>query len=471
MPSSPKPEAVQRAQQWLQDHEEELIADLRAMLRIPSLESTPEPNAPFGKECRRALDLALELGRKWGMDTRDVDGYAGHAEFGDSAKMVMSLGHLDVVPIGDGWKHEPFGAEIDGDYIYARGAIDDKGPSMAAFYAARALKETAADLPARLRIVFGLNEESGFACVKRYFQSEPAPDYGVAPDSGWPLYHAEKGIANLIVRAPLPRGGLTLISLEGGQRPNIVIDKATAVAEVAAELLPAVKEKAGEYWDKNVSFRFEGAMLTMLSIGKAAHGSTPFVGDSALTRVLRALYNFAPVEQQHEYWRLVEVCHPSGVGLGIMGNDDVSKDLTSNVGIVCTSDGEIEFTVNVRYPVSWTGDELLARAEKFIEESVPGYRLAEFDDSKPLYFPLDQEPVSTIVDVYRQETGDEKAPGVMGGGTYARAVPNTVSIGTGWDGDGPAHEHDERIHISHPLKMAKIYAHILYRLAHAAAMK
>jgi succinyl-diaminopimelate desuccinylase len=59
-------------------------------------------------------------------------------------------------------------------------------------------------------------------------------------------------------------------------------------------------------------------------------------------------------------------------------------------------------------------------------------------------------------------------PGVMGGGTYARAVSNTVSIGTGWEGDGPAHENDERMKVSHILRMAKIYTHIFYRLAQAA---
>ena len=471
MTSTPKPEAVERAQSWLEQHESELISDLQAMLRIPSIEGEPMPGAPFGVECRKALDLALNLGGKWGMKTKDVEGYAGHAEFGDSEKMVMSLGHLDVVPVSDGWKHPPFGAEIDGDYIYARGAEDDKGPSMSAFYAARALKETGADLPARIRIVFGCNEESGFRCVKRYFETEEAPTFGVAPDSGWPLYHAEKGIANVIIKAPLPTGAASLISMEGGQRPNIVIDKATAVVEISPGLLDAAKEKAGEYWDKNVAFSFAGNRATIKATGKAAHGSTPFVGDSAAVRALRAVYDLAPAEQQKEYWKLIEIGHPSGVGLGIHGSDDVSRDLTSNLGIVKTEGDSLVMTVNIRYPVTWPGTKLLNLCKEYLVDKLSGYELLQFDDSPPLYFPLDKQPVAAIVDVYRLETGDDTPPGVMGGGTYARAVPNTVSIGTGWDGDGPAHENDERIHVKHPLKMAKIYAHILYRLAQEAVTK
>lgn len=466
-----KPEAVLKAQLWLDEHEKELIEDLRRMLRIPSIEGEEEPNAPFGKECRRALDLALELGEKWGMKTRDVEGFAGHAEFGDSKRLVMALGHLDVVPVSDGWKHKPFGADIDGDYIYARGAIDDKGPTMAAFYAARALKETGAELPARIRIVFGCNEESGFRCVKRYFEVEEAPDYGVAPDSGWPLYHAEKGIANLIIRAKLPKGKLSLVSIEGGQRPNIVIDRAIAEVEFDDSISAEVSEKIENYWDKNVSFSKEGRSIKITTRGKAAHGSTPFLGDSAVTRAFRAICELAPPEQQKDFVKFLELCHPSGAGLGIHGEDEVSQDLTSNVGIVKTEGGEAVFTVNVRYPVTWTGETLRNKCEEFLKKEAAEMRLEQMDDSAPLYFPLGQEPVNSIVDVYREETGDDKEPGVMGGGTYARAVPNTVSIGTGWDGDGPAHENDERIHISHPLKMARIYAHILFRLAHAAAEK
>ena len=220
-----KPAAVAAAQAWLEQHEQQLIDDLRALLQIESLETDAEPNAPFGPGNREALDFVLSKAEEWGMATKDVEGYAGHAEFGEGDKLVMTLGHLDVVPVSDGWKHAPFGAEIDGDYLYARGAVDDKGPTMAAFYALRALKETGADLPCRMRAVFGCNEESGFKCVERYFQTEEAPTYGIAPDSGWPLYNAEKGIANLVVNAPFPKGDLAIISMNGGSRPNIVIDK------------------------------------------------------------------------------------------------------------------------------------------------------------------------------------------------------------------------------------------------------
>ncbi len=101
---------VEKAQAWLREHETELLDDYRDMLRIPSLESDPLPNAPFGQANRDALDLALKLCDKYGFKTADIEGYCGYGEFGSGDKMVMSLGHLDVVPTGPGWKHPEFGA-------------------------------------------------------------------------------------------------------------------------------------------------------------------------------------------------------------------------------------------------------------------------------------------------------------------------------------------------------------------------
>ena len=396
---------VQRIQQWLRDHEQELLADYRAMLQIPSLESAAEPNAPFGKESRRALDLALTLSEKAGLRTKDLDGYIGYGEFGEGP-LVVSLGHLDVVPVGPGWKHEPFGAEIDEGYVYARGATDDKGPTMASFYAIRAIKECVPDLKVRLRQVFGCNEESGFACVHHYTQVEEAPVLGVAPDSDWPLIHAEKGIANMHISLVLGGNQLQLLEVCGGQRPNIVIDSCTAKARVAPEARKHIDAKLADAWDKNVDWSWEGDVLKLHATGKAAHGSTPYYGDSAATRVFRFLLGIAPVEDENYYDELFSSTHPSGSGLGIHGRDDISE-LTNNLGVIETENGKLMMQYNIRYPVTWKGDHLRDLCLKQLSTLRGAWKLEEFHDSPSLYFPLDHPLVKTIVDAYREETGDQ----------------------------------------------------------------
>ena len=459
---------VQRLLDWLEENEKALLEDTVAMLRIPSLESEAAPGAPFGKENRRALDLALELSRSAGMRTTDLDGYLGYAEFGEGDKLVMSLGHLDVVPTGPGWKHDPFGAEIEDGYIYARGATDDKGPTMASFYAMRAIQACCPDLGVRMRQAFGCNEESGFGCVARYVETEEAPTLGVAPDSGWPCYHAEKGIANLEVDWTIPTGEFELLELEGGQRPNIVIDSCSAKVRVTGTARKEVEAKLADAWDRNVTFAWDGDVLGIFAVGKAAHGARPFTGDSAAIRTIRFLYELAPVAFRDGYEELLDAAHPGGAGLGIAGSDDVSRDLTANLGIVKVEDGRVALLVNVRYPVTWTGEELQARCRKYLATLTGRFDLKVTRDSAPLYFPLDHPLVRTMVEVYEEESGERLTPGTMGGGTYARAIPNTVSIGTGWQGDGNAHETDERLKVENLFRMSRLYARVLYRLAQEA---
>jgi succinyl-diaminopimelate desuccinylase len=456
---------VERIKDWLKEREQDLLRDTRAMLQIPSLEAPAEPGAPFGSDNRRALDLALSLSEQAGMKTTDLEGYLGYADFGTGERLILSLGHLDVVPTGPGWKHDPFGAEIDQGYIYSRGATDDKGPTMASLYAMWAIKECAPDLNVRFRQAFGCNEESGFACVHRYMETEEAPTYGVAPDSGWPLYFAEKGIANLIVTVPKNQGVFQLDFIEGGQRPNIVIDRCECAVIVDDSIRAEIEAKLVDSWDKNLSFSWEGNRLAIVAIGKAAHGANPFSGDSAAIRALRFLNQIRPTDDETYFQHLFESTHIGGAGLGIAGSDEVSRDLTCNLGIVSTEQDLIKLTFNVRYPVTWTGEQLKAMCESYLQTKNSELSLVEFEDSPSLYFPLDHPLVKTVVEVYREETGDMREPSTMGGGTYARAVPNTVSIGTCWPGDGYAHQTDERISIESLFKASRIYAHIFYRLA------
>ncbi len=456
---------VAKLHEWLHDHEQELLRDTISMLQIPSLEDVPGPNAPFGKENRRALDLALELSGKFGMATKDLDGYIGYADFGKGERLIVSLGHLDVVPVGPGWKHPPFGAEVDGGYIYARGSTDDKGPTMASLYAMRAIKEVCPDIPARMRQVFGCNEESGFRCVERYVQTEEPPTFGVAPDSGWPLYNGEKGIANLEISVPLNSGSMRLIDIKGGQRPNIVIDSCSAIVQVSPGARAHIEEKLADNWDRNVSFSWAGDRLQIEAVGKACHGSYPFGGDSAAIRILRFLKEISPLDTSKYFNELFTVTHIGGAGIGIAGSDRESGDLTCNLGIIGVTDGKVDYLFNIRYPVTWTGEHLEELCRARLSELESGFSLSVARDSPPLYFPLEHPLVKAVVDVYLEETGEDRQPGTMGGGTYARAIPNTVSIGTGWDGDGNAHETDERLKVENLFRMSRIYAHILYRLA------
>ncbi|MFN3962737.1 MAG: Sapep family Mn(2+)-dependent dipeptidase [Fimbriimonadaceae bacterium] len=463
---------LETAQQWLGEHESDMLTDLQALLRIPSLESDAEPNAPFGAENRRALDFMLDLAEKAGHTTKDLDGYCGYAEYGTGEKEVLTLGHLDVVPVGPGWTYDPFAATLaDDGYIYARGACDDKGPTMMMWYAARAVQHAWPDLPVRLRSFFGCNEESGFQCVHHYTKHEAPPTLGVAPDAGWPLINAEKGISDLIVvvsPAMWEGLGVQLTAFRGGQRPNIVIDHATATVRVTADARDEVETNLKDSWDRNVTAAWDGDNLHIEAVGKAAHGSTPWVGDNAAARVLRFIKDISPRIEAGKWQALLDIFQISGAGVGLQLSDDPSGPLTLNPGIVDLTDAGLRCTLNIRYPVTCKFDDLRARVEAALAAGAIPATVESMSNSSPLYFPTEHPLVEAIISAYEAEEGERLTPRSMGGGTYARAVPNCVAIGTSWSGDGDAHETDERIHRSSLMRTARIYVRLLFNLIEAA---
>ena len=152
----------------IQKEEEALLRDLRELVRIPSVSVPGTGRAPYGAECRRALDWFLSRASEMGFQTRDVDGHCGWCEYGEGEEMVAVLCHLDVVPAGDGWHYPPYDCTWAGGRIYGRGVIDDKGPAAAALYALKAVRDSGAPLHRRVRLLVGCNEEKGSSCIRHY---------------------------------------------------------------------------------------------------------------------------------------------------------------------------------------------------------------------------------------------------------------------------------------------------------------
>ena len=132
----------QAVSRLIDSYRDEFVKTLQAWVRIPSVKGEAEPGAPFGREVGRMMDLAMKTASDMGFAVRGFDGYACDATLGDAPEVLGVLGHLDVVPVGDGWRMPPFGAEIKDGKIYGRGTNDDKGPTLAALFAMKALKES-----------------------------------------------------------------------------------------------------------------------------------------------------------------------------------------------------------------------------------------------------------------------------------------------------------------------------------------
>ena len=119
---------------------DEMLEKLERLVVIPSVEGEPLEGKPFGEAPAKALEEGLKIAEELGFKTVNLDNYCGYAEMGEGEEIIGIASHLDVVPEGDGWTHEPFALTRDGDYVYGRGTTDDKGPVVEGLYAMKMLR-------------------------------------------------------------------------------------------------------------------------------------------------------------------------------------------------------------------------------------------------------------------------------------------------------------------------------------------
>lgn len=172
-----------------------MIESIRTLVQIDSVETEALTDMPFGKGVHDALHKALTISRELGFATTNLDNYIGYAQYGRGEDYVCAIGHVDVVPVGEGWKQPPFSAYMEEGTIYGRGVLDNKGPVLACLYGLAALKELNLSLKHPVRIIFGCDEESGFEDLAYYLKREKPPVYGFTPDCKYPVVYSERGRA------------------------------------------------------------------------------------------------------------------------------------------------------------------------------------------------------------------------------------------------------------------------------------
>ena len=179
------------------NHKDEIVKTFQELLQIPSVldESDASVGAPFGNNIRKALEYMLAKGKEDGFEVLNDEGYAGRISYkcGNQKESVGILCHLDVVPEGNNWTYPPYEARIVDGKIFARGTTDDKGPTIACYYALKFIKETNIKLKKEIQIILGTDEETGWRGVNHYFKKYEMPSIGFAPDCDFPLVYGEKG--------------------------------------------------------------------------------------------------------------------------------------------------------------------------------------------------------------------------------------------------------------------------------------
>lgn len=466
--------------QWVEEVEkrkEQLIQDTQRLLQIKSVldEESSTSDAPLGPGVKEALDFMLKLGEEEGFTPKNTGNLAGHLEFGEGEEIVGVLCHVDVVPEGDGWSSDPYAAEIRDGKIFARGAIDDKGPTMAAFYAMKIVKELGLPLKRRVRMIIGTDEESNWRCVDHYFNHEEMPQMGFAPDADFPIIYAEKGIADfdLVFSGTMEEAGesdVKVLQFTSGRRYNMVPDLATASLHIPT-LQTEVVQRYDEYKQQHGlggECHVDNGVLVLTMEGVSAHGMEPDNGINAGLFMARFLADFNLDKKASRFFQFVVTYFGKGSRgneLGIAYSDDITGDLTINVGKLSYSqENGGRLGLNMRYPVTTNLEEVKSILESLVAKE--GFFIENFDDSKPHHVNENDFLVKTLKKVYEEQTGEKAELISIGGGTYARSLKSGVAFGPLFPGRPDcAHQKDEYILIEDMLKATAIYAQAIYELA------
>ena len=452
------------------NYKEDLLKDLFDLLSVRSILGTDiTDETPFGSGPREALDLILSFGERDGYKTKIVENKAGHIEVGQGEELFGILGHVDVVPVVEAdWISHPFKPEVRDGKIYARGSLDDKGPTMAAYYAVKLLDKLGVKWNKRVRLIIGSDEETGFRCVESYFKHEEQPALGFTPDAMFPLVYAEKARATfdhkLIFVEDSGLYDYKLVKFNGGQVLNMVI--ASAEAELVGEVAD-IKEKFEKFLTQE---KLEGEIRVEETIkltlkGKAAHGSTPQFGINGATKLAEFLSTLGlDVNGKNFVDYIVEKLanDPFGTKLGIDYSDDEMGASTYNYGIL-NYNLEEKFAVistDCRHPKKFN---LVDRLSSIKVDNI----IIEVTSTKEAhYVPKDDELVTTLMDVYKKYTGDTKNDAfVLGGGTYARCLKKGVAFGLLFPGkEDTMHQANEYLEIEDLLLATAIYAEGIYKL-------
>ncbi|AMB98904.1 dipeptidase PepV [Aerococcus urinaehominis] len=455
----------------VESRKDDLLADLSDLLSIESIrnDDLATADAPVGPGPKAALTAFLDLAKQDGFTTKSVANLAGHADYGEGDEILGVIAHVDVVPVDNLWDTDPFKPVVKDNRLYARGASDDKGPLMAAYYGLKIIKDLQLPLSKKVRFIIGTDEESNWQCMDAYFAEESKPDFGFSPDANFPIINGEKGLYSSRLDFPALAGDL--LSFEAGQRENMV--PAQATARLAKLNLETSQDQVDHYAQTNqvevILNQLDNGQVDIKLKGQASHGAQPENGLNAgayLADLLTQL-DFAGNDQAFLSFtsQLLKDDH-FGEKLAIAHEDDIMGRLTMNPGVFKGDQTGGHILLNIRVPKGLDFSDIDKQLVKWGETYGFTSQVGSKTNKPPHYVPADDPLVETLLDVYHRQTGLPAHEMSIGGGTYGRLLDRGVAYGAMFpDSVDTMHQANEFIDLDDLWAATAIYAEAIYELA------
>lgn len=414
------------------------ISDFETLISYPSVKGERVDGAPFGSAVYGAFKFVMDWAEKQGFKTINYDNYIGEIIYGEGEELGV-IGHIDVVPAGDGWISDPFTLTRRGDNYYARGVQDDKGPLLLCLYALKELKDSGAPCNKKIRFIVGCDEESGWEDIN-YFKTKSAfPVHGFSPDGNFPVSYAEKGINKITFTIPKLKN---FYDIKGGTVFNAVC----GFASVKAREQGIYKDKLKKH---NLTVTDDGVIE---SVGKSCHGSRPELGVNAI----KALFEYF-LDMGEDVQNVVDYLFNDKAGLTKIETEQGNVSFSPN--IVFEDEKGISFLCDCRVPAPIKLEDILPILDTF---GIP-YVASKKRDA--LLVDKNGEFVQTLLSAYNAATGEKGEPISQRGGTFAYVFKQGCAFGPEFEGeDSSIHEANEHISVENINRLYDIYKKAIFNL-------
>ncbi|MFS8961864.1 Sapep family Mn(2+)-dependent dipeptidase [Lactobacillus delbrueckii] len=429
-----------------------LLADLKDLIAIDSVRNMDlaTPEYPVGPGPIKALAKFLNIADRDGFQTENIDNYAGIVTFGQGDQELGVAVHVDVVPPDEGWSQDPFTPWVKDGRIFGRGASDNKGPALAAYYALLALKEAGFQPKKKISLIIGTDEETDWVGMKYYLQKRPAPDWVFSTDSSFPIVT--------------------------GQATNMIPAAATAV--VSGENLAKIAAAFPDFLAKNGLTREvaeavsdNGTGLKISLEGVSAHASVPWEGKNGacvLASFLRAFPFTGRAKNFLDFAGDLELEDYYGEKIRIANADPEMGKSINCPAVFRYQNGEAEAYIksNIRYSRGTSPEKMCQQLNDkfgaFCQTTFQPYQ----DFEKPHFVASDDPFVKTLLSVYEKQTGQAGETIISAGANYGRFFKNGVGYGPAFPGSlDTAHAIDESVSLAELEKSLAIYAEAIYELS------
>lgn len=454
---------------YIDTHFDEVLKSIIEIIRIKTVKADRAGDAPYGEELKKGLNKVLEIAQGLGFKVKNLDNYIGYAEYGEGEEYIAILGHIDVVPEGDeaSWSVPPYEGCVVNNQLTARGAIDNKAPIISALYSLKAVVDTHPEFNKRVRIIFGTNEESGDEDIKYYLAREKEPKYAFTPDGRFPVIFL-KGIYTFSFRKKIQWKDSKIVEIKAGTRSNIVPEKCIAkVRNISKETVETALKKMRSLTKAEYTVNYEGDTTEIICTGVSAHASSPHKGVNALLGMYKFLNLIIGKEDAAKGFISFISGYigesSDGEKLGIKTVNEEVGNLTISAGITNILNDELFVKFNIRYPASIDEKTLDLRLKTAGEKG--GIVFFKENHNAPLYFEKTHPLVKELQEIYVNVTGRDEEPAALGGGTYAKLMPNTVAFGPNFkEYNGKPHSFDECMDLDMLKQGMEIYARAILKL-------